>query len=345
MAKAAGAIARFDQVLKNMHNSNILSVPLRNQEAVISSRIEGTVSTMDEILQFEADYDDDGTSASTNTRVEIIETYLYQKTLKNVQGAIEEGRPLTEHMIKTAHQQLLSWGRGATKSPGQYKNEQNYLTDHTKKNILFVPIRPEMLQDGMDKLFRYINESSDSNLLKIAIAHVEFEALHPFKDGNGRIGRMLITLMLWKSGIISEPHYYISGYFEENKDRYIDLMRGVSENDDWTNWCIFFLEAVEEQAIRNLQIAENINSLYEEMKQKFSNLLASRWSVNALDFIFTNPIYRNSKFTNQSGIPKPTAARLTRILLDEGLIIPVEEASGRRSAVYRFEPLMRLVRV
>lgn len=344
LAKAAGAIARFDQMLKNMHNSNILSVPLRNQEAVISSRMEGTVSTMDEILRFEADYDDEGPTES-NARAEIIETYLYQRTLKNVERAIEEGQPITEHLIRTAHQQLLSWGRGATKSPGQYKNEQNYLTDHTKRNILFIPISPEMLQEGMDKLFKYIKESPDPILLKTAIAHIEFEALHPFKDGNGRIGRMLITLMLWEAGVISAPHYYISGYFEENKDIYIDLMRRVSENEDWTDWCLFFLEAVEKQSIRNLQIAENIKSLYEEMKGKFSSLLASRWSVNALDFIFTNPVYKNSKFTNQSGIPKLTAARFTRILLENGLIVSVGEASGRRSAVYRFEPLLQLVRV
>ncbi|HVW66009.1 MAG TPA: Fic family protein [Nitrosospira sp.] len=344
LANAAGALARFDQMLKNMHNSNILSVPLRNQEAVISSRIEGTVSTMDEILRLEADYDDTE-PVGANARTETIETFLYQRTLKNVQRVIEEGQPITEHLIRTAHQQLLSWGRGATKSPGQYKIEQNYLTDHTKRNILFVPIRPEMLQDGLDKLFKYIKESSDPVLLKTAIAHIEFEALHPFKDGNGRIGRMLITLMLWKAGTISAPHYYISGYFEENKDRYIDLMRGVSEKGDWTSWCLFFLEAVEQQAIRNLQIAENINTLYGEMKQKFSNLLASRWSVAALDFIFTNPVYKNNKFTNQSGIPKPTAGRFTRILLENGLIVPIEEGSGRRSAIYMFEPLMQLVRV
>lgn len=93
----------------------------------------------------------------------------------------------------------------------------------------------------MDKLFKYIDESPDPALLKAAIAHIEFEALHPFKDGNGRIGRMLITLMLWTSGVISAPHFYISGFFEDNKDSYIDSMRRVSEHNDWTSWCIFFL--------------------------------------------------------------------------------------------------------
>lgn len=344
LANAAGAIARYDQMLKNLHNSEIMLAPLRNQEAVISSRMEGTVSTMDEILQYEADYDEAGIDEG-NTRLEVVETILYQRALKNAQAAIESGQPFSQFLIKAAHQQLLSWGRGATKSPGKYKNEQNYLVDKTKRNVLFIPASPEKLQEGLDRLFKYINESDDQPLIKAAITHVEFEALHPFKDGNGRIGRMIITLMLWTSGVISAPHYYISGYFEENKDQYIDSMRRVSESGDWTGWCKLFLEAVEKQAIRNLQTAESIRSLYEEMKIVFGDLLASKWSVNALDFVFTNPVFRNNKFTQSSGIPSASAARFTRLLVDKGLITLVQEASGRRPALYRFEPLMQLVRV
>ncbi|HEY9660442.1 MAG TPA: hypothetical protein V6C65_18470 [Allocoleopsis sp.] len=156
---------------------------------------------------------------------------------------------------------------------------------------------------------------------------------------------MLITLMLWSFGAISEPHFYISGYLEDHKNLYIDAMRNVSENDDWDEWLNFFFEAIEQQAIRNLQIAENIRNLYEEMKTVFSDILSSRWSVNALDFVFTNPVFRNNKFTANSGIPAATAARFTRILLDNGLLTVLEEASGRRPALYSFEPLMRLVRV
>lgn len=175
--------------------------------------------------------------------------------------------------------------------------------------------------------------------------HLEFEALHPFQDGNGRIGRMLITLLLWSSGTISEPHFYVSGYMEEHKDEYIDTMRNVSENNNWEAWCIFFFNAIEKQAIRNLEIAESIKNLYEDMKPVFSDVLSSKWSVNALDYIFTNPIFRNNRFTSKSGIPAPTAARFTRILLDKELLRTLEESSGRRPALYAFEPLLKLVRV
>jgi len=344
LVKATDAVARYDQMLKNMHNSEILLAPLRNQEAVISSRMEGTLSTMDEILKYEADHDTE-IKNTENVRSEIIETILYQRALLATQKAMEDGYPLSQSLIKGIHQRLLSFGRGATKSPGKFKDEQNYLADKFKKKILFIPISPEKLQDGLDNLFQYIEQSTHPALIKAGITHIEFEAIHPFKDGNGRIGRMLITLMLWSAGTISAPHFYISGYLEDNKDLYIDTMRRVSENGEWEDWCSFFLKAVEQQAIRNLSIAENIRALYEEMKSIFSNTLSSKWSVKALDFVFTNPVFRNNKFTTNSGITAATAARFTRVLLDEGLIIQLEEASGRRPALYSFEPLMKLVRV
>lgn len=344
LISATDAVARYDQMLKNMHNSEILLAPLRNQEAVISSRMEGTISTMDEILKYEADHDTEMGNAQ-HVRSEVIETILYQRALKSAQQALEEGYPLSQSLVKGIHQTLLSFGRGASKSPGRFKNEQNYIADKFNRNILFIPISPEKLQDGLDNLFKYIEQSEHPILIKIGMTHIEFEALHPFKDGNGRIGRMLITLMLWRFGTISAPHFYVSAYLENNKDLYIEAMRSVSESGAWEKWCVFFLNAIEQQAIRNLSIAENIKTLYEEMKNVFSESLSSKYSFNALDFVFTNPVFRNNKFTNNSGIPPASAARFTRILLEQGLILTVEEASGRRPALYAFEPLLKLVRV
>ena len=341
---ATDSVARFDQMLKNMHNSEIFLSPLRNQEAVISSRMEGTVSTMDEILRYEADYGEED-NKKANVRSEIIETILYQRALRTAQQAIEDGQPISQWLIKALHQKLLSFGRGASKSPGKYKNEQNYIADKTEKNILFVPISPEKLLDGIENLFRYIEKSTHQALVKIALSHIEFEALHPFKDGNGRIGRMLITILMWASGVISAPHFYISSYLEEQKDTYINTMRNVSKNGDWVSWIVFFLKAVEQQAIRNLNITEKIHDLYEKMKNEFQAALASKWSVNALDFVFTNPIFRNNKFASSSGIKASSAARFTRVLTDRNFLTKIEEPSGRRAALYMFEPLMELVRV
>ena len=137
--------------------------------------------------------------------------------MKNAQHAIDDGYPLSLSLVKSLHKQLLFFGRGASKSPGELKNEQNYLADRSKKNILFIPISPEKLQDGLDTLFQFIDSDNHPVLVRAALSHIEFEALHPFKDGNGRIGRMLITLMLWLSDAISAPHFYISNYLGKQR--------------------------------------------------------------------------------------------------------------------------------
>lgn len=344
LVNATDAVARYDQMIKSMHNSEIFLAPLRSQEAIISSRMEGTISTMDEILKYEADHAD-GEEGSTNVRSEIIETYLYRRALTDTQTAMEDGYILSPSLIKGMHQKLLFWGRGASKSPGAFKTDQNFVAERRGGKVVFVPISPEKLQDGLDSLFYYIDNMGHPALLKIGVTHVEFESLHPFKDGNGRIGRMLITLMLWHLGLISEPHFFISAYLEEHKDRYIETMRNVSREGDWEGWLVFFFQAVAAQAKRNIEISESIRSLYENMKDVFSEVLKSKYSVQALDFMFTRPVFRNNVFTSKSGIPPSTAARFTRVLLQKQLLKTVEEASGRRPAFYSFEPFMEIVRV
>ena len=343
VARASDAIARFDQMLKNMPNSEILLAPLRNQEAVISSRMEGVVCTMDEILRYEAD-NVAGIENARYVRQEVIETIHYRRALSKAVEAIDGGVPISLWLIRGLHSRLLSFGKGVSSSPGKYKTEQNYLFDKNKKNVVFIPISPDKLQSGIENLFEYIDKESHQILIKAAISHLEFEALHPFEDGNGRIGRMIITLFLWTSGVISSPHFYLSEYLEENKDLYLQSMRDVSDKGEWTSWCIFFLNAMESQAMRNLELAENIRDLYEDMKLKFGDALSSKWSINTLDFVFTNPYFRNNTFTNSSGIPSSSAARFTRLLLDEGFLVTLEEPSGRRPALYMFEPLVQLVR-
>jgi len=343
LLEATDALARYDQMLGGMHNSEILLAPLRNQEAVISSRMEGTISTMDEILQYQAEYAEE--DVTSEVRSEVIETILYRRALNTAQKQLEQGHPLNPGLLKSIHRQLLSWGRGANKSPGQFKQEQNYIGDRDSRVIRFIPISPEQLPGGIETLFSFIESGKPPLLVRTALAHIEFEALHPFKDGNGRVGRMLVTLMLWKSGVISAPHFYISRYFEDKKDEYIHLMREVSRTGDWESWCRFFLSAVARQATDNLTVAESIRTLYEEMKSRFTEALSSKWAVQALDYLFANPIFRNNRFTSDSGIPVATAARFTRILLDQGLLQTVRPAAGRRPATYRFEPLMERVRV
>ncbi len=342
LANASAALARYDQMLKTMHNSEILLAPLRNQEAVISSRMEGTISTLDEVLQLEADQDEE--NAQAGHRIETLEVLLYGRAMRWAQEAMRNGQPLSNHLIRNIHQIMLSFGRGAHLDPGQFKAEQNYLADRSRRKILFVPISPEQLPPAMDRLFTYIADPDAQILIRTAVAHLEFEALHPFKDGNGRIGRMLITLMLWHFGVVSAPHFYVSRVFEDNRDRYIDLMRAVSATGNWTEWVEFFLQSLEKQANTNLAKAEAIRDLYEELKAEFLDRLSSRWFQVALDFLFTQPVFRNSTFTAKAGIPPAVAHRISKSLLDGDYLRVLQPAAGRRAALYSFEPLLELVR-
>lgn len=343
LASASAALARYDQMLKGMHNSEILLAPLRSQEAVVSSRMEGTVSTLDEVLRYEADQED-GEEDASRYRTEAIEVYLYSHAMRIVQQQMKDGQPISNHLIRSAHKVLLNFGRGAELAPGEFKTDQNYLADRSKKNVLFVPIRPEQLGPGMDALMTFIKNEDWQILIRTALAHLEFEALHPFKDGNGRVGRMLITLMLWCNNVVSAPHFYISNYLETHRDEYIDRMREVSKSEEWTEWIIFFLGALESQANENLDKAENIRELYENMKELFRDTLSSQWSTTALDFVFSRPIFRNNIFTTRSGIPAPTAHRFSRILVENEILTTIIPAAGRRPAMYSFEPLLQLVR-
>ena len=344
LVKTAGSLARYDQTLEAMHNSEILLAPLRQQEAVVSSRMEGTISTLDEILQIEADAQSGDDDVLYSARSEAVETLLYARAMQRIQREMEDGRDISNWLVRTAHQMLLSHGRGANKDPGAYKTEQNYIGEKRRKSISFIPISPEQLTSGMDQLFEFANSNPLTPLLKIAISHVEFEALHPFKDGNGRVGRMLITLMLWDYKLIKAPHFYVSAFFEDARDEYIDLMRAVSANGDWTEWCLFFLDALNTQAERNIKTASRIFALYEDMKDRFRDELNSQWSINAVDFVFANPVFRNNQFTTKAGIPSQTASIISRKLQDTGLLTQIRPSSGRRPAMYSFEPLLEIVR-
>lgn len=346
LVDAGGALSRYDQALSQLHNRELFLVPLRNQEAVVSSRMEGTISTVDEILQYDS-AEEENQSERSAVRSEVVETILYRRALKFAQEEMADGRPINDSLIRSMHQMLLSFGRGATKNPGQYKAEQNYIGDERTGMISYIPVSPELLPDGMGRLLNYLDTTEHPDLIRTALAHVEFEALHPFKDGNGRIGRMLITLMLWSSGSISSPHFYISRYMEENKAAYIAHMKAVSAEGDWTSWLLFFLEAVEVQAQYNLEVMNQIRDLYENMKGVFSDATGSKHAINLLDAIFTNPVFRNQQISRNAQIPPANVTRFTKALLNhpDKLLRVAREAAGRRAAIYSFEPLLRIIRV
>jgi Fic family protein len=341
LTQTVASLARFDTMLRSLPNSELLLAPLRTRDAVVSSRIEGTISTLEEVLRLEAD--SDAAALPPMSRSDVLEVALYARALKQAETQLRDGYELSEHLIRNAHKTLLTVGRGADKRPGEYKATQNYIGEKRSRRIEFIPISPEALPSAMANLVSYMRDPKLPPVLSTAIAHAEFEALHPFEDGNGRVGRILIPLMLWKGGVLSAPHFFVSDYFEDNKPMYIERLRQVSAQGDWTGWGLFFLQALESQARRNIEVVGRIEALYQETRTKVRDVLRSRWSVETVNFIFANPVFRNNRFTRDAGIPKETANALTNAMVTSRILEILRPPAGRAPGLYAFPALLEIL--
>ena len=337
IGQAAAALGRYDGALAAIPNPELLLAPLTTQEAVLSARIEGTQATIGEVYQFEA-----GQPPSNSERRDDIDEILnYRKAMRHAEEMLNE-LPLTLRVVRETHKVLLSGVRGRNKAPGEYRRIPNWIgppgcsIDEAK----FIPVGAEKLDDAMNKWERFIHTDGLDLLVQAAILHAEFEAIHPFLDGNGRLGRMIVPLFLWQRGLIERPMFYISAYFEANRDEYYDGLLTVSKDDDWTRWCRFFLTAVREQAEDNLAKAKGILELYETMKLRVSEATRSRYAIQALDWIFQFPIFSSSAFIAGSKIPAPTARRVLNALVDHGVVKVFRVSGGRRSAILMFDDVL-----
>ncbi len=189
---------------------------------------------------------------------------------------------------------------------------------------------------------KFIHSKPDDLLVQLAIVHAEFESLHPFMDGNGRLGRMLIPLFLFERKILSSPTLYVSAYMESRREEYCDRLLAVSRDGDWTGWCVFFLEALRVQGTVNAEKARALIELYDSKKKWISERTRSPYAIHALEYIFKRPIFNASDFVANAGIPRPTAKRIIGVLREEGILRVLSKSSGRRPAVYAFADLLNV---
>ena len=342
IGKANAGLARYDGLLSAIPNASVLLSPLTTQEAVLSSKIEGTHVTMGEVLELEAGGEPGGITQPKREDAEEISNYRHA-----MRACVSElkDRPLSQHMLRQAHHLLMQGVRGRDKTPGSYRIRQNWIG--TKGCLIeqagFIPIAPEHLAAGMDSWERFLNSAEEPDaLVQLALVHVEFEALHPFEDGNGRLGRMLIPLFLFKKGLLTSPDFYMSGYLEARRELYQERLRVVSRDDAWTEWCEFFLKGIVEQAAENERKARLILALYERVKTQVIDLTHSQHAIRAVDFLFQTPVFTAPHFTRRSEIPKPTAARILTVLRDGQLLQTLREGKGRRSGIYIFRGLINI---
>ena len=341
IGEANAALARYDGTLEAIPNANLLLSPLTTQEAVLSSRIEGTQATMGEVLEYEAEKESENISAEKKN--DINEVLNYRQAMRVATDLLQE-LPLCQRVIKQTHHVLLEGVRGYGQSPGKYRQIQNWIGSPrcSINEARYVPISVDRLQEGLDKWEQFIHADAPDRLVQLALIHAEFEALHPFLDGNGRLGRMCVPLFMYQAGLIKSPTFYISAFFETNRDEYYKRLLAISRDKDWTSWCAFFLEAVKVQAQENQIKAKEILKLYETKKSEIVNLTRSQYAIYTLDFIFSRPIFKSSDFINCNEIPVATAKRILSVLKDNEILILLREGSGRRPAVYAFSELLEV---
>jgi Fic family protein len=341
LGPASAALARFDGILGALPNAAVLLSPLMTQEAVLSSRIEGTQATMGEVLEYEA-----GAApkdADPRQTADIQEVLNYRKAMGRAVELLND-LPLCQRVLKEAHQVLLEGVRGKGKAPGEYRRIPNWIGPPgcTIEHAKYVPVSSERLPAAMDRWERYIHTDAPDRLVQLSMLHAEFEALHPFLDGNGRLGRMFVPLFLFSIKALRSPMFYISAYLEARRDEYYERLLAVSRNGDWTGWCVFFLTALTEQAKENHGKAAAVLGLYEKEKARIMALTRSQYAIRVLDFLFNRPIFAASTFAAETGIPGTTAKRMLKALYDDGLLKELRAAEGRKPAVMAFGALLNI---
>jgi Fic family protein len=315
-------------------------------KAVLSSRIEGTQASLEDVLQYEADVVEpyeEGEGNDTPSARDIHEIINYRKAMS---AAVEEmkKRPFGINTIRDLHRILLAGVRGRNKDPGEIRRIQNYIAPPGTpiERATFVPPTPPMIMDALSNWEEYLHSDEKDALVQLAVLKGQFELIHPFLDGNGRIGRMLVPLILYHKGILSSPMFYISAYLERNRDIYYQRLRAISseEEKDWNGWISFFLNALVEQADENSRKARAILALYNSMKQRVPEITHSQHSIQAIDAIFSRPIFNSAYFIKKSEIGKMTALRILREMKESGILVVSRERRGSRSALYEFSELI-----
>ncbi len=340
VGSANAELARYDGLLQGIPNPAVMLSPLTTQEAVLSSKIEGTQATVDEVLEQEAGLIKEGEKYK-----DIQEISNYREALFRAAEYLHD-YPIRLGLIREIHKILLNSVRGKSKTPGEFRIDQNWIgrAGCPIEDASFVPPDPVRLHDFLSEWEEYIGFDDIDFLLQTAVVHAQFELIHPFKDGNGRIGRILIPLFLFSKKKLSQPMFYLSEYLESNRDEYYQRLRNISEEQDWNGWIAFFLKAIIYQAKENGQRVKTIMSLYDNMKNRIHETTHSQYSVYLLDALFNKPIFKTSDCANrllaEYGIHKQTTLGLLRQLKEENILLELQAGSGRRAATLCFVELV-----
>ncbi len=318
------ALGRLDSAATLLPDPGLFLYTYVRKEAVLSSQIEGTQSSLSDLLLFELD------EVPGVPRDDAVEVSHYAAALDHGLARLGEGFPLSNRLIREIHGVLLSHGCGSEKEPGEFRRSQNWIGGSRPGNAVFVPPPHTIVPDCMAALETFLHAQGDGLpiLIRAGLAHVQFETIHPFQDGNGRVGRLLITFLLCHAGILHKPLLYISLYFKQNRAAYYELLDRVRREGDWEAWLTFFLEGIKVTAEGAVATVQRLSALFQEDRVRIE--AAGRRAGSALrahDTLKKRPIQSLPQMRKVTGLSFPAVTSAINLLVELGI---ARELTGHR---------------
>jgi Fic family protein len=336
LEKATVALTQLNNVAISIPNPSLFMYMYIRKEALLSSQIEGTQSSFSDLILFE------NHQKPYVSLDDVEEVSNYVKAITYGLERMKNDFPLSLRLLREIHEILLAGSRGSSKYPGQFRRTQNWIGGTKPETAFFVPPPVEQMHVCLSDFEHFLHDTSLPALLKAGLAHVQFETIHPFLDGNGRLGRLLITLLLCQSGLLTEPVLYLSLYLKQNRNTYYDLLQQVRETGNWEKWLIFFLEGISSTCAQAVTTTTAINLLFETDSAKIESLGRAKFSCLALfDYLKKLPQVTAPLIAQELRISPPTARTALANLAALGI---VEEMSGKqRDKVYVYRHYLTLL--
>lgn len=337
--KAYFALGKLDGITSCLPDIKVLLYFYVRKEALLSSQIEGTQSSFDDLLLFESK------DIPHVPLDDVEEVSHYVAAMQHGLKRMRKGFPLSNRLIKEIHEILLKGGRGSTKQPGEFRRSQNWIGGTRPGNAAFVPPPPEKVAECMGNLELYLHDhfGETPTLIKAAISHVQFETIHPFLDGNGRLGRLLITLLLCAEDVLEEPILYLSLYFKQHRKTYYDLLSSIRDDGAWEVWLEFFLNAIISTANEAIDSTTKIIKLFEKDKAKIETIGRARISaMQVYEYLQKKAICRIPVISKALKISQPTATAALEHLVKLGI---VSETTGKqRDRLFEYKGYLDILR-
>jgi Fic family protein len=336
LERAVVALSELNNISEGIPNKSLFLYMYVRKEALLSSQIEGTQSSFSDLLLFEHD------QKSKISTDDVEEVSNYVKAINYGLRELKQGFPFSLRLLKKIHGILLSGGRGSKKLPGEFRRSQNWIGGTRPGNALFVPPPVENLNDCLSNLEKFFHDKSLPVLIKAAIAHVQFETIHPFLDGNGRLGRLLIILLLIEGGLLKEPILYLSLYLKQNRAIYYDLLQAVRLYGSWENWIEFFLTGIFKSSQRVIKTTIDINNLFVEDLKKISTLGKARFSCEqVLEYLKKLPQCGVVQLSKELKLSAPTARNSLNLMVKLGIL--TEITGKQRNKVYVYKKYLNIL--